>query len=117
VLSIKFHNPDFPDDIVFGVGGIAIPNGTSVELDYDAELSFYARHGKKIKDYFADNDYVEINGTTELDSKDYDNYPSSEEEVSSVVLVDTEEGDPTVPETETDPDTGVTVVVPEEGEN
>ena len=104
MLSVKFHNPDFPDDIVFDIGGIAVPNGSSVEVDDEAELKFYATHGKILKDYFKDNKQVEISGTTEITSADKDKYNIGDEEASTLTLVDPEIGDPTIPEPEDDED-------------
>lgn len=111
MLSISFHNPDFPDDIPFDVGGIEVPNNGSVSLDYDQELLFYAKYREKVKDYFKDNQLVTVEGTTELKAADYKNYPG---EVSEANIIDLEEGDPTIPETEVTP-AGLAVV--EEGDN
>lgn len=97
MLSVSFHNPDFPDGIVFDIGGVAVPNNGSLELDADAELTFYAKHGQNVKDYFKDNSYVTVSGTTELTKADKANYPD-DEEVSTETIVDPEEGDPTVPD-------------------
>ena len=111
MLSVSFHNPDFPDGIVFDIGGVAVPNNGSTELDANAELMFYATHRQNVKDYYKDNSYVTVSGTTELTKADRANYPGDDEEVFTETIVDPEEGDATIPET--DPETGE-VVKPDE---
>lgn len=101
MLSVGFHNPDFPDDIVFDVGGIAIPNNGSVELDHDAELLFYARYQKGVKDYFKDNPHITISGSTELSKAERAMYPG-EEEVSTETIIPEGEVDPTIPDEATE---------------
>lgn len=64
--TIKFHNPDFEDGVVFDVAGLAIPNGGSIELDEDGELSFFSKHQQSVSDYFADEKLVKVSGTSEL---------------------------------------------------
>lgn len=98
MLSVKFHNPDFPDGITFDIGGIAVPNGGSVELDAEQELKFYAERGQSVKDYFGKNKQVEVSGKSEITAKDKAQYNVEDDEVSSETIVDPEEGDPTVPE-------------------
>ncbi len=103
MVSVSFKNADFPDGITFDLGGFAVPNGGSVELDKDQELAFYARHGKSVKDHFKGNDQVEVSGSTELTPKDKSAYPG-DDETSTEVIIEEGEVDPTVPEV--DPDTG-----------
>ena len=98
MLSISFHNPDYPDEIVFDIGGIAVPNNGTKELDAEAELAFFARHGEKVKEFYKDTPYVSVSGTSELKSKDYEPYNVSDDEVSTETIIEEGEVDPTVPE-------------------
>lgn len=107
MLKVGFHNPDFPDDVIFDLGGIPVPNNGSVELSYDDELRFFATHRSKVKDRLKDNEYVTIEGSTELSKSDYGNYPGDDQEVSTETIVDLDEGDPTIPDV--DPETGEVV--------
>lgn len=111
MLSVSFHNPDFPDGVVFDIGGLAVPNNGSVELDAATELGFYARHRQDVKEYYKGNEYVDVSGTTEIKKGDKDNYPG-DDEVSTETIIEEDEVDPSIPET--DPETGE-VVIEEDG--
>jgi hypothetical protein len=65
-LRVGFHNPDFPDDIPFDIGGIIVPNGGEVELTEEQELGVIARHSMAVRDRFAGNKNVHISGNTEF---------------------------------------------------
>lgn len=93
MASIGFKNPDFPDDIIFDLGGIAVPNGGSVELDKDAELAFFAKYGQTVKDYFKDNSMVQVSGKSELTTADKDAYAAAEETATEVEETNTTEED------------------------
>jgi len=64
--TVEFHNPDFEDNVLFDVGGLAIPNGTSVELSEDDELSFFSRHQKGVSEYFAGDKHIKVSGKSLL---------------------------------------------------
>jgi len=104
VLKVGFHNPDFPDGVMFDIGGISVPNNGSTELDHQQELQFYARNAQNVRDYYKDNDYVTIEGKTELSTADKKGYPaeiveeSGEAPSETVVELVDEEGNPVEPE-------------------
>lgn len=64
--TIEYHNPDFADGVVFGLAGLAIPNGGKVTLDHDAELAFFAKHQMNVTDVFKDDRFVKVTGDSEL---------------------------------------------------
>jgi len=64
--TVSFHNPDFPDGTVFDVGGLAIPNGGSVTLDHDQELSFFSKNQM--------NKLVKVTGDSELSKTERDDH-------------------------------------------
>lgn len=68
--TIEYSNPAFEDGVVFDVGGLAIPNGGSIELTDEEELAFYARHQKDVSDFFSGDKLVKVSGKSELSSSD-----------------------------------------------
>lgn len=113
MLKVSFHNPDYPDGIIFDIGGIAVPNGGSTELSEEEELRFYAKYHETPKDYFKGSKQVKVEGSQELSNAQKKDYPGPDsDEVSSVTIIEPGEPDPTIPETD---DTGEVVVVEEDG--
>jgi len=88
-VKVGFHNPDFPDGVVFDIGGIAVPNNGTTELDHDQEIAFYARTGKSVRDYYKDDKKVTIEGKTELTSADKKLYPTDAVEESGEAPTET----------------------------
>jgi hypothetical protein len=64
--TVEYHNPDFEDGLIFDVGGLAIPNGGSIELDEDAELLFFSKKQQSVSDFFAGEKLVKVSGKSEL---------------------------------------------------
>jgi hypothetical protein len=78
-LSVSFSNPDFPEGLEFDIGlGVPVPNGKSVELDHDAELSFVSKKQMGVKDYFKDSEQIKVSGSTELDKKELEAHLGTE---------------------------------------
>ena len=72
--TVSFHNPDFPDGTVFDVGGLAIPNGGSVTLDHDQELSFFSKNQMNVADVFKGDKLVKVTGDSELSKTERDDH-------------------------------------------
>lgn len=64
--TIEYHNPDFEDDRIFDVGGLAIPNGGSVTLSEEEELAFFSKKQMSVSDFFAGDRLIKVSGKSEL---------------------------------------------------
>lgn len=62
-VEIKMDHPHFPKDYEFDLGGVLVPNGKSVKLDDEQELSFVARHQKAVKEKLGNNEFITVSGS------------------------------------------------------
>lgn len=66
--TVKVQHPHFPEGTVFNVGGLdRIPNGSSVDVDDEAERLFIMTQGQTIEDAFANDAVVDVSGSSALD--------------------------------------------------
>jgi hypothetical protein len=101
--TVEYHNPDFEDGVIFDVGGLRIPNGGSIELDEDAELSFFAKKQTSVSDYFADDKMVKVSGKSELTKSVMNAHTASKVDAEPAPLDDVVADEPVdVPTTETE---------------
>lgn len=61
-MKVKFHNPDFPNDIEFDVGGLVIINGKTVEFNKDQLDRYQAQHGVALKERLLNNEFATVDG-------------------------------------------------------
>lgn len=62
-MKVKFHNPEYPDDIEFDFGGLAVINGKTVTFTKE-ELELYeVRNGVALKDRLLVNPFATVDGT------------------------------------------------------
>lgn len=68
--TVTFHNPDMEDGIIFDVGGLAIPNGGSIELSDEQELEFFAKKQTTLDEFFKGDKLVKVSGKSSLSNED-----------------------------------------------
>jgi hypothetical protein len=61
-MKVKFHNPEFPNDLEFDVGGLVLVNNKTVEFDKDQLDRYKAQHGVSLKDRLLTNEYATVDG-------------------------------------------------------
>jgi hypothetical protein len=71
-VEITMDHPDFPKGTEFDLGGVLVPNGKTVKLSDDAELSFVSRHHQAVKDKLGNNEYVKVGGTAKYGPTEVD---------------------------------------------
>lgn len=49
-MKVEINHPDFPKGTEFDIGGILVPNFSSVDLDDDAVDAFETRNGHHLRD-------------------------------------------------------------------
>lgn len=99
-LKVKFHNLDFPDEVMFDLGGLSVPNGVEVEISDETELLFIAKYGQSIVSKLGNNPIVTVSGNGYY-SDEYiaENYPApaapaaAEDTAPPVVLLPPEDGE------------------------
>lgn len=62
-MKVKFHNPEFPNDMEFDFGGISVINGKTVTLTDDQLLDYKAHHGVALKERLLANEFATVDGT------------------------------------------------------
>lgn len=62
-MKVKFHNPEFPDDIEFDFGGLAVINGKTVTFTKEDLDLYVARNGVELKERLLNNPYATVDGT------------------------------------------------------
>ena len=100
--TVAYHNPDMEDGIIFDVGGIAIPNGDSVDLEEEAELHFIAKKQMSVSDFFADDQLVKVSGKSELSKAQMEAHSGTKVSEEPAVQEDPEQVDVPIAETEDD---------------
>jgi hypothetical protein len=78
-LKLSYHNPAFPKDQEFDLGGVLVKNGSSITLSEEQELSMAARFGTTVKEHFKESEDVKVEGTAEVKAADIPVDGSAEE--------------------------------------
>lgn len=68
-LRVKVDHPHFDKGEIFSVGGLAVPNGESVEVGPETEQTFIDANGVSIEHYFSGDNpdsIVSVSGTAEV---------------------------------------------------
>jgi len=100
--TVEYHNPDMEDGIIFDVGGLAIPNGGSIELSEEAELDFFSKKQMSVADFFASDKLVKVSGKSELTKAQMDAHTGTKVSEEPTVQEEPEQVDVPVAETEDD---------------
>jgi hypothetical protein len=67
-LKITVDHPQLPKGEMISVGGLAVPNGETVEIGPETEQQFIDANEVSIEHYFSgDNAIVSVSGTPEVD--------------------------------------------------
>jgi hypothetical protein len=71
--TVEVNHPHFPADYEMNVGGLGlIPNGSSTEVDEDAERLFILQHGVTVEEGFVNDAIVNSTGSSTLDTTEID---------------------------------------------
>lgn len=93
--TLKFEHPQFPADTEIGIPNLGlVVNGSSIDIDEDAERLFVAERGLSLEDAFKDNGLVTLSGSSSISADELQTLLPAPEETNDVV-------------TDTDSDSGV----------
>lgn len=87
-MKVKFHNPEYPNEVEFDFGGILLINGRTVTISDDELKQYEARYGAKLKDRLLVNEFATVDG-----KKGEVTYLTPEEPVVEVETEPEKEGD------------------------